>query len=134
MSYKSTEDAANAILKIVKDEAQRQSIKPKVEKSEKAGISYGMRLSLKKDGQTFRIRLKWVRDEHVAGSLLGHGYVEKDWNLALKPENPDAIPVAPPFVWKLHPQNETSQKASYPPIMTEDWLRSQIRKKLATWQ
>jgi hypothetical protein len=131
MRFQTTEEAVNAILKLLREEAQRLSIEPRIEKREKKSNSNELMIALKKDGQTFRITLSWVRDEHVAGSILGHGYIEKSWHLKLRPENPAAIPVTPPFVWKLKPNDETKQKGSHPPIVTEDWLRQEIRKKLA---
>jgi hypothetical protein len=73
-----------------------------------------------------------VRDEYVAhhGFLLGNGYIEREWDLTLRPEKP-AVPVVSPFVWKLRSRDETVPKASYPESLTEEWLRRLIRKKLA---
>jgi hypothetical protein len=94
-----------------------------------------MMISLKKDGQTFRITFDWVRDEHVAyhGFLLGNGYIEQEWNLCLRPEKRE-IPVVPPVFWELRSRDETVPKASYPESLTEEWLRRLIRKKLAVPQ
>jgi hypothetical protein len=98
VSYKSTEDAANAILKILGEEEQELAAVLKIEKTERKPKSNRMMVSLKKGGQTFRITFDWVRDEYIAyhGFHLGNGYIEKEWDLALRPEK-EAVPVAPPF-------------------------------------
>jgi hypothetical protein len=134
LNYKSTEDAATSILTILNDEAQQLSATPKIEKTERKSKTNRMMISLKKNGQTFRITFDWVRDEYVAyhGFLLGNGYIEQEWSLALYPEK-HAIPVVSPFVWKLRCRDETIQKASYPENLTEEWLR-RVRKKLAVPQ
>ena len=132
MNYESTEDAANSILTILNDEAQQLSATPKIEKTERKSKTNRMMISLKKNGQTFRITFDWVRDEHVAyhGFLLGNGYIEQEWNLCLRPEKRE-IPVVPPVFWELRSRDETVPKASYPESLTEEWLRRLIRKKLA---
>ena len=101
VSYKSTEDAANAILKILREEEQELAAVLKIEKTERRPKSNRMMVSLKKGGQTFRITFDWVRDEHIAyhGFHLGNGYIEKEWDLALRPEK-EAVPVSRLFSGK----------------------------------
>jgi hypothetical protein len=132
VGYKSTEDAANAILKILGEEEQELAAILKIERTERRAKSNQMMVSLKKSEQTFRITFSWVRDEHVShhGFYLGHAYIEKEWNLTLRPEKPQ-FPVIPPFFWELRSQDRTIPKTSYPDILTESWLRRLIRKKLA---
>jgi hypothetical protein len=132
VSYKSTEDAANAILKILGEEEQELAAVLKIEKAEKRPKSNRMMVSLKKGGQTFRITFDWVRDEYIAyhGFHLGNGYIEKEWDLALRPEK-EAVPVVPPFFWKVRLHDASIRQASHPEKLTEDWLRQLIRNKLA---
>ncbi|SRR5216684_2423291 len=132
MSYNSTDDAAKAILKSLEDEEQEISAVLKIERTEKKAKSNRMMVSLKKGGQTFRITFDWVLDEHIAyhGFHLGNGYIEREWDLRLRPEKSE-FPVVPPFFWELRSRDEAIQKGSYPDILTEDWLRRIIRKKLA---
>jgi len=130
MRFQTTEEAAKAILRILEEEAQSLAIDPKIERQVRNDRATQAMVSLKKNGETFRITLDVLRDQHIGGFLLGHGYIEKAWDLALRPENKAAVPVTPPFVWKLRPHGSSPQ-APYSTIMTEDWLRQEIRKKLA---
>jgi hypothetical protein len=132
MNYKSTDDAAKAILKILEDEEQELSAVLKIERQVKKNRTNEIMVSLKRSGQTFRITFNWVPDEYVSyhGFLLGNGYIEHEWDLALRPEKKE-FPVAPPFLWELHSRDQTIKKANYPSMLTEDWLRRLIRKKLA---
>ena len=133
MRFQTTEEAAKGILRILEEEAQALAIEPNIERQKRKNQASEAMVSLKKNGETFRITVHCVRDHNIGGFLLGHGYIEKAWDLALRPERQHAIPVAPPFVWKLRPHDSTPQ-TPYTTIMTEDWLRQQIRKKLAITQ
>ena len=113
MSYKSTEDAANAILKILGEEEQELAAVLKIEKIERRPRSNQMMVSLKKSGQTFRITFDWVRDEHVAyhGFHLGNGYIEKEWDLALRPEKGATFFLESALTRRVHPTSVSSRKA-----------------------
>jgi hypothetical protein len=132
VTYKSTDDAAKAILKILEDQEQELSAVLKIERQVKKNRTNEIMVSLKKGGQTFRITFNWVPDEYASyhGFLLGNGYIEHEWDLALRPEKKE-FPVAPPFLWELHSHDQTIEKAAYPAMLTEDWLRRLIRRKLA---
>jgi Las17-binding protein actin regulator len=62
--------------------------------------------------------------------LLGNGYIEKEWDLRLRPEKKET-PVVPPVFWEVRSHDETIRKGFHPERLTEDWLRRLIRKKLA---
>jgi hypothetical protein len=132
MNFPSTEDSVNAILAILEDEARRLDANLKNEKSEKNNISNELIVSLKRSCQTFRITLSWKRDEHLdhASFNLGNGYIETQWRLILEPVN-KAVPISPPFHWRLKSRDESIARSSHPRIMNEPWLRRMIRSKLA---
>jgi hypothetical protein len=136
MIFQSTEQAADAILAILQDEASRLGADPKIENKERRARSNELRVSLKRDGKTFRITFDWVRDEHLAdrsGFHLGNGYIETEWDLRLEPEVKQ-IPPAAPFHWRLIPRDESVPKASHPHTLEDAWLRRLIRKKLSVPQ
>ena len=66
MNYKSTDDAAKAILKILEDEEQELSAVLKIERQVKKNRTNEIMVSLKKSGHTFRITFNWVPDEYVS--------------------------------------------------------------------
>jgi hypothetical protein len=131
MNFPTTADAANAIRRIVQEEAAKLGIEPNVEIAEKRKRSNEFMVSLKRDDQLFRIRFTWVRDECLGpfeyGS--GSGYIQTEWKLHLEPENLDTG--NPPYCWRLEALDENLAKTFRPRILEADWLRREIRKKLA---
>src|SRR5207237_7973520 len=83
-----TDGTVDGILKVLEEVAQRVDIVPSIEKPQKKNRSNVIAVSLKRHGQTFRITLNWVWQEYVSqsGPMLGTGYIEKQFNLRLRPE------------------------------------------------
>jgi len=131
MKLQTTEEATNAILRIIEEEALRLGLKPNREKIEPHLRSNELMVSLKQNDRVFRIRLKVVRDEYrePLDFLLGTGYIQTEWDMTLEPENRETA--GPPYCWKLTPRDESTARASHPRILEEQWLRRLIRKKLA---
>jgi hypothetical protein len=132
MKVDSTEEAVNAILVVLKDEAQRLGADLKLERKQRRGISNEMVVSVKRNGQTFRITLGWVRDDHLdqASFHLGNCYIETQWRLLLEPEKKE-FPVTPPYHWRLKPIDPSISRASHSRILDAAWLRRLMQKKLA---
>ena len=132
VTFNSTEESVDFILTTLNDEALRVGAELKVERKERKNVSNELMISLNRSGQTFRITLNWVRDEHLdrASFSLGNGYIETQWRLLLEPEKKVA-PVAPPFHWKLKQVDRSIGEASHPHILDEVWLRRLLQRKLA---
>jgi len=134
MKFKTTEEAANFILRILGEEATRFNIVPDV-KPVKKSRSNELTIRLKQDERTLYIRFNWVRDECIGTFDYGTGYgslgsPKTEWHLELGPENPGAVP-DPLYCWSLRPSDESLAKVSHPRILEEEWLRRWIQKKLA---
>lgn len=133
--YSTTDEAANDILGIIEDEALGLGGIMAVERTEKRARSNEIVVSVKHDGQTFRITMQWVRDECLAQmeARPGWAYIETDWSLRLEPELHGGS-FALPYRWRIEPCVESVPMSAHPRFVDENWLRTLIRSKLASPQ
>jgi hypothetical protein len=130
----SPDNSVLSILQIVKEEGDSLGAIVAVEEHEEKNISNKVRVSIKTNEKVFRITLSSVRNEclNQGAGVLGHGYIQADWEMRLKPAK---YPPQPPFVWhmkRILTDEEKAEGLPFPPkrILDAPLLRSLIREKL----
>jgi|SRR6267154_5086965 len=135
----SPNNSALAILRIVKEEAGGIGATLAMEEHKEGNINCTVRVSLKKNGNVFRITLSWVRDECLnQAGILGTGYIQTDWSLRLACKDvrhPSDQYGLPPFRWQMEKYLTDEERAAGPPFppkrtLDADLLRQVIREKL----